>query len=539
MKKLLLFAMAIIFAMQLSAQTMVVVGDTTTTTISSYVPMYMNYENSFAESLYPATELLPGTISSISYYVSENAYSNGTMTIYMKEVTNASLESFVVGSDFTQVYSGPANFVPGCNTFALTTPFNYTGIGNLLVAVIRDGTSYSTPPYFRHVPISSSVYYYSDYSEYSITSQPDATYNGSTIPVTKFEIEVPEGFCFSPASVTYDIESLTTEEVTINWTLLDESSTTFGLAYKATGEEEWTVVSENITDLSYTLTGLEPYTEYQVKVYTVCEGGNSFDRMTSFITLPSEDNFIVLPYTETFDDLDNISAWALTNPNTNKWYIGALGHNSTSEDAEAEGNGLYISNDEGVSNAYANNQTSTAHASVLINIEESTLYGIAFDYKNNAESCCDKVYLSLIPFIAGLGEEINDDYVIAEFPNTSNQWQRQTLDFPSTIAPGQYYLALSWHNDSSMGDNPPAAIDNISIYTSSCTSLSLTPSVEVADTEEGTFNLVVSLVDDVNVDVTYALQYRAANQEEWIEVTDLTIEEFPYYITEGIEPLTN
>lgn len=186
MKKLLLFAMAIIFAMQLSAQTTsVIVGDSTTSTASSYVPMYMNYENSFTESLYPATELLPGTISSISYYVSENAYSNGTMTIYMKEVTNASLESFVVGSDFTEVYSGPANFVPGCNTFALTTPFNYTGVGNLLVAVIRDGTSFSTPPYFRHTPISSSVYDYSDISEFAITSQPGSSYTNTSIPVTR------------------------------------------------------------------------------------------------------------------------------------------------------------------------------------------------------------------------------------------------------------------------------------------------------------------------------------------------------------------
>ncbi len=55
MKKLLLFAMAIIFAMQLSAQTTIIVGDTNTATTSTYVPMYMLYENSFTESLYPSS----------------------------------------------------------------------------------------------------------------------------------------------------------------------------------------------------------------------------------------------------------------------------------------------------------------------------------------------------------------------------------------------------------------------------------------------------------------------------------------------------
>ena len=295
------------------------------------------------------------------------------------------------------MYSGPANIVSGCNTFALTTPFEYTGVGNLLVAVIRDGTDYATSyPRFRQASIGSSVYYYSDYSEFAITTLPTYDNTLSSIPVTKFEIEMFEGYCFPPASVTFDLESLSTDQVTINWTVSDESSTTFGLAYKTTVEEEWTVVSENMTDLSYTLTGLNSYTEYQVKVYTVCEEGNSVERMNSFITLPTDDDFVVLPYYETFDDLDNLSAWVLTNPDVNKWYVGALGHNSTSEDAVESGNGLYISNDEGVSNAYTNNQISVAHASVLINIEEGNFYGMAFDYKNNAEVCCDKVYISLI-----------------------------------------------------------------------------------------------------------------------------------------------
>ncbi|MBQ1190973.1 MAG: hypothetical protein IIX43_01675, partial [Bacteroidales bacterium] len=80
MKRLLLFAMAIIFAMQLSAQTTIVVGDTNTTSRSNKHPMYMYWMSSFQESLYPQSELTPGLITSISYYA-DAAYSNGTLKI--------------------------------------------------------------------------------------------------------------------------------------------------------------------------------------------------------------------------------------------------------------------------------------------------------------------------------------------------------------------------------------------------------------------------------------------------------------------------
>lgn len=71
MKRLLLFAMAIIFAMQLSAQTTFVVGDTTTSTTSNYYPIYWYYGASFSESIYPASELAPGLIQVLVIIIKE------------------------------------------------------------------------------------------------------------------------------------------------------------------------------------------------------------------------------------------------------------------------------------------------------------------------------------------------------------------------------------------------------------------------------------------------------------------------------------
>ena len=543
MKRLLLFAMAIIFAMQLSAQTTIVVGDTNTTSRANKHPMYMYFESSFQESLYPQSELTPGLITSISYYA-DSAYSNGTLKIYMKEVSNSTLSDLVIANDFTEVFVGTASVQNGCNTYLLTTPFAYTGAGNLLVAVIRNGDEYAdSAPYFKKADgTGASFCYYYDNTEFNINSNPSSychTDFGSFVPVTKFQISSLEGFCFHPANVV--ASNVTTDEATISWDVIDESATTFGLAYKALDEEEWTVESENITELTYTLSGLSPYTQYQVKVYTVCEESNSNEVIIDLYTLPGEDNFISIPYQESFDDLEALTLWSFSNPNTNKWYVGALGHNGTEADA-ATGNGLYISNDNGLTNTYTTNVVSVAHASVLVNIEEDNLYGISFDYKSVAEEgLYDYVLVRLVPF----GEELGTStaqaalHVVGNSPaTTNNQWQRANVFVPSDITPGAYYLTFTWRNDANSGNQPPASIDNVSVYTMACTPTSLEASLSFTETQEGP-TVVVNLVDEVNTEATYAIKYRSAGSATWTEITDLSYDEFPYSLTEGIEFQTN
>ena len=533
MKRLLLFAMAIIFAMQLSAQTTIIVGDTNTATTSTNIPMFCYFQNSYSQSIYPAANLEPGQITSISYYHTYTPYNNGIIKIYMKEVTDTTLTNYLPGTDFVQVFEGPINLVNGVVTYLFTAPFEYTGEGNLLVAVIRDGTDYQNNHTFKTAQgIGSSVYQRSDTQEYNINTPPTPYSSAeSIVPVTMFTM-IPIGaeFCYRPVNIS--VTNQTTDGATISWEASDESATTFGLAYKSATDEEWTIAAENITDLTYTLSGLESNVEYEVKVYTVCSESNSTEISASFTTLPSEDNFITLPFEESFDDLDNLTLWTITNPHTNKWYVGPLGQNTT--DAEA-GNGLYISNDEGVSNAYTNNATSVAHASVLINIEENTFYGISFDYKSVGEgTCCDYVGVRLVPFGQDLGTSNTLSHMIDKSPyGTNNEWQRVNIEVPTSTIPGAYNLVFSWRNDSGAGENPPAAIDNVSIYTIACSSDPINSSLEFVDTEEGP-SISVALVDAMNTEGTYTLRYKAAASETWTEVEGLTINDFPFSISEGI-----
>ena len=533
MKKLLLFAMAIIFAMQLSAQTTIIVGDTNTATTSTNIPMYCYYQNSYSQSIYPAANLEPGQITSISYYHTHTPYNNGIIKIYMKEVTESTLTNYLPGTDFVQVFEGPINLINGVVTYFFTAPFEYTGEGNLLVAVIRDGTGYQSDHTFKTAQgIGSSVYQRSDSQEYNINTPPTPYSPAeSVVPVTMFTM-IPIGaeFCYQPVNISVTNQAI--DGATISWEASDESATTFGLAYKSATDEEWTVADENITDLTYTLSGLESNVEYEVKVYTVCSESNSIELSTSFTTLPSEDSFITLPFEEGFDDLENLTLWTITNPHTNKWYVGPLGQNTTTVES---GNGLYISNDEGVTNAYANNATSVAHASVLINIEENTFYAISFDYKSVGEgTCCDYVGVRLVPFGQDLGTSTTLSYMIDKSPyGTDNQWQRVDIEVPTSTTPGAYNLVFSWRNDGGGGENPPAAIDNVSIYTMPCASTAINSSLTFVDTEEGP-SISVALVDTMNTEGTYTLRYKAATSETWTIVEGLTMEDFPFSISEGI-----
>ncbi|MEE1142341.1 MAG: fibronectin type III domain-containing protein, partial [Bacteroidales bacterium] len=530
MKRLLLFAMAIIFAMQLSAQSFThVVGDSTTTSSSGYIPMYMNYENSFTESLYPSNEMIPGLITSISYYVSSTSYSNGTFKIYMKEVDNTSISSFIVGSDFTEVYSGPATMSVGRNTFELTTPFAYTGGGNLLVAVIRDGNDYASPPNFRKATVGNSVYDYDDYEEYFITTVPSGTSSTSGVPVTMFGMEsLGEDFCYPPMSLSYS--GLEQTGVTISWETMSETNTTFGLAYRMAGEEEWTTESENINDLTYTLSGLDAYTQYEVKVWTVCDEENSSEALISFWTLPSAEQMIEIPYEQNFDALEDLSSWELwtvTQSGANQWYLGALGAHA--EEGE-EGQGLYISNDNGVTNAYdPDGDAYVAHLSTLINLEDDTYYGVEFDYKAVGELCCDGVVVSLFPLGATLPttNSIPTANIMGKSNSNTNEWTRVAVPIANDMPRGAYQLVISWKNDGSVGGNPPASIDNLYIFSTPCARVNeFTTTMEDAG---GSVTMNVEVIDEFNEDAEYIVSYRYGEDTTWytaegtspIAVTDL------------------
>ncbi|MBO7260191.1 MAG: fibronectin type III domain-containing protein, partial [Bacteroidaceae bacterium] len=66
-----------------------------------------------------------------------------------------------------------------------------------------------------------------------------------------------------------------------------------------------------------------------------------------------------------------------------------------------------------------------------------------------------------------------------------------------------------------------------------CSSTAINSSLEFVDTEEGP-SISVALVDAMNTEGTYTLRYKAAASETWTIVEGLTMEDFPFSISETV-----
>ncbi len=236
------------------------------------------------------------------------------------------------------------------------------------------------------------------------------------------------------------------------------------------------------TELPYNITGLNSGSTYYVAVRQSCGGAWS---QYARVTLPSSEQLSTLPYTQNFNDLSNVNEWTLSCPDTNKWVINSAVNHPTSE-TETTGNSLYISNDNGVTNAYTNSQTAYAYASTYIDFGSNAAeYNISFDWKANGESSSyDYMRVYLLP--------INENIPTTGWPagqsicgnlNIVTDWQHANIILPASLYQNTIKkLVFVWWNDGGGGTNPPAAVDNLSIQALTCA----TPSNLVVDTTDQT-----------------------------------------------------
>src|SRR5690606_4070923 len=152
----------------------------------------------------------------------------------------------------------------------------------------------------------------------------------------------------------------------------------------------------------------------------------------------------------------------------NQWIVG----DATGNDA----NSLYISNDEGDTNAYTNTSSTVVHAYRDIQIpadSESIL--LSFDWKAQAESCCDYIRVWVVPtdYTPVPGTQIttgnSGGVQFGENYNQQTDWTSQFFEIPSTDYAGQIVrLVFEWRNDGSVGTQPPGAIDNVEVSEITC-----------------------------------------------------------------------
>ena len=157
---------------------------------NAYIPTYAYYKYSLTEQIFTAAEIgQSGTITAISFKVSNSKSTTRTLAVYMKHTTKTAFTSkkgWESVSSSNLVYSGSVTFnASGWTTITLSTPFVYNGTNNLLLAVDDNTGSYvssssNSPQFYVYsTGVNRALRVYSDNTNYNPSSP--SSYSGSYV----------------------------------------------------------------------------------------------------------------------------------------------------------------------------------------------------------------------------------------------------------------------------------------------------------------------------------------------------------------------
>ncbi|RZK12640.1 MAG: T9SS type A sorting domain-containing protein [Flavobacterium sp.] len=287
-------------------------------------------------------------------------------------------------------------------------------------------------------------------------------FGGGTQPPGAIDnVSISATSCIPPTALAVD--DIDTDSAVLSWT---SDGAQFDVTWGAIGftpEEDQEGTTQNVT-MPHTLENLTSATSYQYYVRQNCGGDASI--WVGPFTFTTLQVVATLPYTADFETEPH--NWTLSNGSqTNKWAVGAAPH----EGAE---NALFISNDNGVTNAYAHT-TSVVHAFREIVIPDGTTnIDFSFDWRGVGETCCDYVRAWVVPitFMPSAGTQIiaaNGKQIGANF-NASSSFNTYNNVVDLTAYAGQTVrLVFEWRNDGGGGTAPAGAVDNVSMSVTACT----------------------------------------------------------------------
>lgn len=278
-KSLLLLALfATLFTYSLHAQVTLTVanGDAA----NEYIPVYGTMNNRYLREqvIYPAEMLSSingADITSLTFYLGSKPSWTGIFEVKLGVTDNSAFPSsanaFLTEST-TSLYTGTFEVsYDNLLTITFNTPFHYTG-GNLLldISTVQTGSSQSTT-FMGMTSTRGSAYNYNSIGMGDVV----AAYVRNFIPKTTFSFSLGDT-CMHP----FNIEASGTagSSAIIQW----KNATTFNpdhyeVSYKQANAESWTTAPDAVTTEYYILTGLQPETDYQLRVRAFCDATTPTD----------------------------------------------------------------------------------------------------------------------------------------------------------------------------------------------------------------------------------------------------------------------
>ena len=391
------------------------------------------------------------------YNYSYNAYSGN---IYFEmESNNGQTEIFTLPAIDT-IDGLEVSFYAASNSSNAPNAFELGVWENDSVFVVLDTIELDYSGYFTYNPYYLRIHYNGTGNRIAFR----ATGSSYTVFLDDFYIHVPNP-CDSVTNVVFDTIGMS--RLSISWT--DTAARgNYTVKIGTVNNPASAIFTGTTTATHYTFTGLTGLTNYYVWVYANCSVGMSDYATASASTLGSDPHY--LPYLNNFEDSTNVfSVYQRSGSNT--WYTGSAVNHGGSRS-------MYVTNDNGVSNAYTITDQSISFAMTYLQVPYDSSYVISYDWRCQGEGSYDLMRIALVP------EEYdfsNAFTAINRYSNTlptgwipldggkknlRNTWQHE--DNSVNVPAGNYYLTIVWTNDNHFGSNPAAAIDNLSFDLLTC-----------------------------------------------------------------------
>ena len=302
-------------------------------TTNGLVPVYGSWvdNKSYSQFIIPATALSTiqwGTINKLTFYSSSESasWSGAKFEVYMTETGETTLAALADWASMTKVMNEAHLEISGNQmVVTLDTPFQYMG-SNLMVGIKQTVSGTYSGAYFYGVTATGA----------SMGGYGSSISQQNFLPKTTFTyLPGEEPTCFIPTALAYS--EVGKRQATLSWT---ENGEATAWQICVNGDEAHPVAANTNP---FVLTGLEPETEYTVKVRAYCDAEDQSDWSSpvSFTTLVACPTPTALAVSEITTNSAKVS-WTSENDNFDLRYAALTSKNRATlvynfDDSDLEG----------------------------------------------------------------------------------------------------------------------------------------------------------------------------------------------------------